>query len=340
MDYKVTANQVFEWAACLSQQSDFGLLTTEMLRIIQSLEGVSNAIAYEVYAGRRVTSSSSAPSEHVVRRFPLNFTGDEQEDMYGDILENAVAKESEDEIQIIQHKPHAIIFMQIKTQSGPDRATLIEADAVTDELLYLLKNLVKIYQNLLNLHDSKERDQLTRLPNRQSFERRLFDVCEYFHEHKIKDSLVGKGSWLAMLDIDFFKKVNDNFGHLYGDEVLLHFSQLMENEFRYNDFIFRFGGEEFVVILNLLDMQAAHAVFERFREVIEQFSFPAVGQVTVSMGVVHIDSQSLPASLLDQADKALYFAKETGRNKVVFYEDMDIEEPEALDEDSFSTELF
>jgi len=143
-----------------------------------------------------------------------------------------------------------------------------------------------------------------------------------------------------MLDIDFFKKVNDNFGHLYGDEVLLHFSQLMENEFRYNDFIFRFGGEEFVVILNLLDMQAAHAVFERFREVIEQFSFPAVGQVTVSMGVVHIDSQSLPASLLDQADKALYFAKETGRNKVVFYEDMDIEEPEALDEDSFSTELF
>jgi diguanylate cyclase (GGDEF)-like protein len=99
----------------------------------------------------------------------------------------------------------------------------------------------------------------------------------------------------------------------------------MEKSFRYNDFLFRFGGEEFVVILNLVDMASARDVFDRFRETIAQFNFPTVGRVTVSIGVTHIDSHALPASLLDHADKALYHAKGQGRNQVVFYEDMDIE---------------
>jgi len=325
MNQNVTINQVFEWSFCLSKQSNFSLLTTEILRIIQSLDGVSRSLAYEVYAGRAVSSSTNNQNERVIRRFPLDFTGKEQEGEYDELLEQYVLTESEG-IQTFSYESKKIILLHVKTDSGPDRAILIESSDLPDTLLYLLENLVGVYKHLLNLHDSKERDQLTRLPNRQSFERRLFDVCEYFHEHEIKDTLSDKGSWLAMLDIDFFKRVNDNFGHLYGDEVLLHFSQLMENEFRYNDFLFRFGGEEFVVILNLLDMKDAQAVFERFRIVIENFKFPAVGQVTVSMGIVHINRDSLPATLLDQADKALYFAKETGRNKVIFYEDMDTEE--------------
>ncbi|MDT8424838.1 MAG: GGDEF domain-containing protein [Methyloprofundus sp.] len=139
------------------------------------------------------------------------------------------------------------------------------------------------------------------------------------------------------LYIDHFKTVNDSFGHLYGDEVLLHFSQIMEKSFRYNDFLFRFGGEEFVVILNLVDMASARDVFERFRGAIAQFKFPTIGRITVSIGVTHIDNHSLPASLLDCADKALYHAKGSGRNQVVFYEDMDIETP--VDDDS-DIELF
>jgi len=127
------------------------------------------------------------------------------------------------------------------------------------------------------------------------------------------------------------------FGHLYGDEVLLHFSQLMQKSFRYNDFLFRFGGEEFVVVLNLVNKAAAMMVFDRFRQAVEAFNFPTVGQVTVSIGVTHIDSQALPASLLDHADKALYQSKETGRNQVIFYEDMDIV---VVEEEDGNIELF
>jgi diguanylate cyclase (GGDEF)-like protein len=107
---------------------------------------------------------------------------------------------------------------------------------------------------------------------------------------------------------------------LYGDEVLLLFSQMMEKHFRYNDFLFRFGGEEFVVILNLVDQENAEWVFERFRQRIGEFEFPTVGRVTVSIGVTHIDSAIMPSTILDRADKALYYAKSNGRNQVVIYE--------------------
>ncbi|MDO9142236.1 MAG: GGDEF domain-containing protein, partial [Methylobacter sp.] len=123
-------------------------------------------------------------------------------------------------------------------------------------------------------------------------------------------------------DIDHFKQVNDDFGHLYGDEVLLTFSQLMGKCFRYNDFLFRFGGEEFVVILNLACRNTAMTIFNRFRESVANYHFPTVGRITVSIGLTRVDGVSMPTTQLDHADKALYYAKENGRNRVVLYEDM------------------
>ena len=98
------------------------------------------------------------------------------------------------------------------------------------------------------------------------------------------------------------------------------FSQLMEKQFRYNDFLFRFGGEEFVVILNLVNQDEAEATFERFRTAIANHEFPAVGQVTVSIGAAHINNDNQAATLLDRADKALYYAKHHGRNQLAVYE--------------------
>ncbi|WP_306306215.1 GGDEF domain-containing protein [Methylomonas koyamae] len=137
----------------------------------------------------------------------------------------------------------------------------------------------------------------------------MLQVCEYFRMHPIQDRCQEKSSWIAMLDIDNFKRINDTYGHLYGDEVLLVFSQAMEKHFRYNDFLFRFGGEEFVVILNLVNQADAEATFERFRAAIERHRFPISGPVTVSIGLTHIDHLTLPIHLLDRADKALYQPK-------------------------------
>jgi len=330
----VTAEQAFTWAERLTSQSDFNALTNDMVAILEQLPSVQLVAVYEVFGGRQVkTNESGNYAERVIRRFPVDFSKQEYSDEYADLLNTFTVETA---VQLVDYKFERFLLLHVPNSIGPDRTILVKAE-ISEQLIELCKRLLAIYANQVQLHDNKERDLLTRLPNRQSFDMRLFQVCEYFREHNLSTAVQDKGSWIAMLDIDHFKAVNDSFGHLYGDEVLLHFSQIMEKSFRYNDFLFRFGGEEFIVILNLVDMASAREVFERFRETIAQFKFPTVGRVTVSIGVTHIDSHALPASLLDHADKALYHAKGSGRNQVVFYDDMGIEIPV---EDDSDIELF
>ena len=111
-----------------------------------------------------------------------------------------------------------------------------------------------------------------------------------------------------------------NFGHLFGDEVLVHFARLMNTSFRPYDDLFRYGGEEFVAILQNVEMEKALSILERFRHAVERYDYPQVGQKTVSIGVVQIAAGQMPSTLLDRADKALYYAKQHGRNRICAYE--------------------
>ncbi len=123
-------------------------------------------------------------------------------------------------------------------------------------------------------------------------------------------------NWLAILDIDHFKKINDQYGHMYGDEVLLLFSEIMQDTFRFNDLLFRYGGEEFVVCLFNVNKEGAITALERFRRAIEDYALPSNRGITVSIGLAKVLDKELPSNLLDRADIALYEAKETGRNKL------------------------
>ncbi|MEH3086475.1 MAG: GGDEF domain-containing protein [Xylophilus ampelinus] len=130
-----------------------------------------------------------------------------------------------------------------------------------------------------------------------------------------------QSQWLAVVDIDHFKKVNDRFGHVYGDEVLILVSNILKASFRGNDRIFRFGGEEFVVLLRQVPLRTARIIFERFRRNVEQYAFPQVGQVTISLGFAKTDAGT-PVEILGRADQALYYAKEHGRNRICYYEEL------------------
>lgn len=199
--------------------------------------------------------------------------------------------------------------------------------------LDVLKGVFQVYQNYQSLLDYSERDALTGLFNRKTFD-------EQFSRHAINglasrsnavsesfaadDGATGSEpvqQWLAVVDIDHFKQVNDRFGHLYGDEVLILIANILRSSFRSHDRIFRFGGEEFVVLLRSTTLSTAHKVFNRFRMAVQEYHFPQVGQVTVSLGFVST-SQGSPVEILGQADQALYYAKEHGRNKVCFYDDL------------------
>lgn len=179
--------------------------------------------------------------------------------------------------------------------------------------------LTRIYGNFMALVQDNELDALTGLFNRKTFNLRLSEI---FTNETCKVNNDDNGHWLAILDIDHFKRVNDSFGHLYGDEVLLLFSNIMQKTFSRKELLFRFGGEEFVVILCNQTESDAFAKFDEFRENVESFVFPRVGQVTVSVGMAKLYEGIHSTTLLEQTDKALYYAKEHGRNQVCNYHDL------------------
>ena len=194
----------------------------------------------------------------------------------------------------------------------------------TPQAVEVLMGVFRVYQNYQSLLDYSERDALTGLLNRKTFEEQFSrntpaeaSMPASSMQHQIvSDDLPQQ--WLAVLDIDHFKQVNDRYGHLFGDEVLILVANLLRTSFRSHDRIFRFGGEEFVILLRGLTLADAQRVFERFRSKVEAHEFPQVGCITVSMGFTSTRSGT-PVEILGQADQALYYAKQNGRNRVCHY---------------------
>lgn len=192
----------------------------------------------------------------------------------------------------------------------------------------LITSFFRIYHNFCHLLKDAQTDELTGLLNRKTFDENFQRISgelltgEETLEPEDRRHLVGQKAenyWMAVLDVDHFKKVNDNFGHIYGDEVLILLSRLMQKLFRSEDLLYRFGGEEFVIIARCGELNNALTVFERLRQVVADHEFPQIGQVTVSLGVVQVSPGILATTLLDQADQALYYAKTHGRNRVCFH---------------------
>lgn len=122
---------------------------------------------------------------------------------------------------------------------------------------------------------------------------------------------------VAILDLDKFKRVNDNFGHLAGDEVLIRVANVLKNSVRESDIVGRWGGEEFLVILPETSIENANIVAEKIRAAVDKEYFPTVKHITCSLGVTSYIKGDTRDKLLLRADMALYSAKNSGRNKVV-----------------------
>jgi diguanylate cyclase (GGDEF)-like protein len=185
----------------------------------------------------------------------------------------------------------------------------------------LLEKLLRVYGNQLFVLSRGEVDPLTGLYNRQSFPERIRRIASRARSvRRASDESAARQHCFALLDIDNFKQVNDRFGHLYGDEVLLLFARLMVKSFRHDDLLFRYGGEEFAVVLVNVSPENAVRLLERFRAGVEAYSFPQLEPKTVSIGVTAVYSDRDVDEIVMRADKALYYAKNFGRNRVCCYE--------------------
>ena len=184
-----------------------------------------------------------------------------------------------------------------------------------------IEALLAIYLNVYQLLDDAGTDVLTGLPNRRSFDQRLPDLLQ---QPPMAPALQGDrrsdpepgDHWLAMIDVDHFKRVNDEHGHAQGDAVLQWIARILRCSFRQGDAVFRIGGEEFVVLLNGLTRAQAERALHRFRQTVADTDFPSVGRVTLSIGVVRAVPESAADVLLARADEALYTAKRAGRNRL------------------------
>lgn len=197
--------------------------------------------------------------------------------------------------------------------------------------LQLIENIIKIYGNYLIVLDESERDKLTGLYNRRTFDRKLDRLLQTQVRKKElylatggtnerRQSDTNSHAWLVVMDCDNFKAVNDTYGHVYGDEVLLTLSQKMKSFFRNSDLLFRFGGDEFVIVLEPIPFKRASRILEDFRKMIADTNFPLIGKITISVGYAVITDNEYAPTVLHRADKALYQAKEDGRNRVCNYE--------------------
>jgi len=208
---------------------------------------------------------------------------------------------------------------------------IVHPTPYTSDTIHVIGGIVSVYRNFQNLLDYSERDSLTGLLNRKTFDDQLAKMLAAGTE---QDSLTLPGEperrshkeeekqWLAVVDVDHFKHVNDKFGHLYGDEVLILIANLLTSSFRMQDRVFRFGGEEFVVLLRSTTLENAKKIIDRFRMNVEAHDFPQVGKVTVSVGFVSISAFDAPVITLGRADQALYYAKSHGRNMACHYDEL------------------
>lgn len=196
----------------------------------------------------------------------------------------------------------------------PDLELLGEITQLNLELEKKQRELTDAYARLEQLAIT---DQITGLYNRHYF----FTVVQHFFEEARR---YGLALSCFMLDVDFFKSVNDHYGHMFGDHVLRVVAERLKANTRRSDLLARYGGEEFIMVAPNTDLRTAQVLGERLRSAVEREPFTlgnATANITISVGLsgTEIIQKGPFEYLLDSADQALYTAKKTGRNRCVLF---------------------
>jgi diguanylate cyclase (GGDEF)-like protein len=218
------------------------------------------------------------------------------------------------------------------SRTDDDGVIEVHSDApLSSDQLLTIEQLRRIYRNMYSLLEYSDRDALTGLLNRKSLDDAFYSaVLQELDGLTGDNQLAGmpKGLdherrhrvpvnyWLGSAVIDDFGALNDKYGHLVAEEVLLLVARVMNNTFRTYDRIYRFGGEHFGVLMHCPDEALVLAAFERFRANVEKFNFPQGCRVTVSCGFTSVMADDSPSSALDKTERAVDFAQRSGHNRV------------------------
>lgn len=308
-----SAHQVIESVVTLTEQRDeLTLLRSLLEAILEMLPGAQAALVWLVPGAERGQWVQDATCPLPQPMFPIT----------DGLLAEAASLNSEAPMKQHVQDGQRYLISSLGIQEGRRKAIMIRQPEWSASDLRTAQGMVKIHANYAKLLFDSERDTLTGLYNRKKMEQKMSELLSARSNGFNREQDEGKDDYLAVFDIDHFKRVNDNYGHLIGDEVLLVFSGLVRGALRDADWVFRYGGEEFVALIKGVTPEIIKVLLERIRIKVQNHSFPQVGQVTVSVGFTPIIDQVLPPHVFEEADKALYYAKEHGRNQVCAYREL------------------
>jgi len=186
-------------------------------------------------------------------------------------------------------------------------ATLIICQIIGYLLTKKIRQQYSIMESLAN------QDGLTSTFNRRAFDDRIHFIRNFSMRYDNKNESTAS---LIMFDIDNFKQINDTQGHREGDQILINLSKLFQKQIRGIDQLYRFGGEEFMIIVNGADVFKATELAERMRKILEESSVSTFTKVTASFGVAEYNHPESTSSWINRVDKAMYRAKRAGKNRV------------------------
>lgn len=213
----------------------------------------------------------------------------------------------------IQNLSDTILLSEVQ-QSGRESQVQSEILRLTNDLTGMIREGERINRELKEANETVEKlartDPLTGLANRRTLD-------EALHREIARARRLGEQVSVVMADLDHFKSVNDRYGHLTGDHVLISAAAVFQSHLRPYDLAARYGGEEFVLLLPATSMEGAMVVAERMRKALANITVPdCPQQITMSLGVATWTAGETPEQFIARADAALYHAKSAGRNRV------------------------
>jgi diguanylate cyclase (GGDEF)-like protein len=286
----------------LSYKEDKKILKDSSLEYVLSVEkginihlNIKNKLYKSLFSGKNQVEIKSAED--------CEFTQWLKDSLINLVNDKNIIKE----IESLHEKFHFIAQKILKAKDNFTKILLLrDLEDISLKLIYLLN---KIYTE--NLNHIAIYDKLTQVYNRVLLDSILYKLAKYSKRHKLPISII-------MLDIDNFKGINDTYGHLEGDRVLKTVASIIKHSIRESDYVFRYGGEEFLILLPNTDINGAVVVGEKIRRDIENFDFGLDRKVTISCGIKQIENYDNPYLDIEEADKYLYIAKKSGKNRCIY----------------------
>ncbi len=275
-----------------------------LLSINDALSGVQNAVLTSLSKSRKISEEMAELDDTISKQIK-------------ELSDRAVSATSLEELQSLVSTKLTTINQAIHTKESleqTEKKALLDSLTIMESRLSDVEKEAQSYKK--HLADQKFKslqDSLTKLPNRAAFDERMDIEYKRWTRHDYE-------LCLAIVDIDFFKRINDSYGHSAGDKTLKVIATGLKKSLRTTDFIARFGGEEFVILFpdsKLIDMEKP---LNKIRENIKKIPFKFKGKdvsITISIGVTAFKTKDNPLQAFDRADEALYEAKNSGRDQVI-----------------------